>query len=98
MLKAIGMRRRELVSTFALESMMMTVSASLAGVTAGTVLGYVFYVSNNLMSNTPTQLTFDWMTTTAILVMVVLASLISASLAARGIVRSKVTKILREAW
>jgi putative ABC transport system permease protein len=97
MLKAIGMRRRELVGTFALESVIMTVSSSLAGVTAGTVLGYVFYISNNLMRNTPTQLTFDWMTTAAILVMVVLASVASASLAARGVVRSKVTRILREA-
>jgi hypothetical protein len=98
MLKAIGMRRRDLVGAFALEAVMMTVSASLAGVTAGTVLGYVFYVSNNMMRNTPTQLTFDWVTTLAILLMVVLASVISATLAARGIVRSKVTRILREAW
>ncbi|RLD00013.1 MAG: hypothetical protein DRI77_01465, partial [Chloroflexi bacterium] len=98
MLKAIGMRRRDLVGAFALEAVMMTVSASLAGVTAGTVLGYVFYISNNMMRNTPTQLTFDWITTAAILVMVVLASVISAVLAARGVVRSKVTKILREAW
>jgi hypothetical protein len=37
------------------------------------------------------------MTVAAILVMVVMASLVSASLAARGIVRSKVTRILREA-
>jgi putative ABC transport system permease protein len=97
MLKAIGMRRRELVGTFALESVLMTVSASLAGVTAGTVLGYVFYISNNLMRNTPTQLTFDWMTIIVILVMVVLASVVSATWAARGVVRSKVTEILREA-
>jgi putative ABC transport system permease protein len=98
MLKAIGMHRRELISIFALESVMMTVSASLAGVTAGTVLGYVFYISNNTMRNTPTQVTFDWLTTLAILLMVILASVISAVLAARGIVRSKVTLILREAW
>jgi putative ABC transport system permease protein len=98
MLKAIGMRRRELVGSFALESVMMTVSASLAGVAAGTALGYVFYVTNNMMQDVPTRLTFDWLTTLAILVMVVLASVISATLAARGIVRSKVTRILREAW
>jgi len=98
MLKAIGMRRRDLVGTFALESVMMTVSASLAGVTAGTVLGYVFYVTNNMMRNTPTQLTFDWLTTATILLMVILASVISAGLAARSVVRSKVTMILREAW
>jgi hypothetical protein len=66
-------------------------------VTAGTVLGYVFYISNNLMRNTPTQLTFDWLTAVAILVMVVLASVISAVMAARGVVRGKVTSILREA-
>jgi putative ABC transport system permease protein len=98
MLKAIGMGKRSLTGTFALESVMMTVSASLAGVTAGTVLGYVFYTSNNLMRNTPTQLTFDWLTTVAILVMVILASVLSASLAARQVVRRKVTEILREAW
>ncbi len=98
MLKAIGMHRRDLVGTFALEAVMMTVSASLAGVTAGTVLGYIFYVSNNTMRNTPTQLTFDWPTTLAILAMVILASVISASLAARTTVRRKVTEILREAW
>jgi hypothetical protein len=34
----------------------------------------------------------------AILIMVVLASVISSSLAARAVVRSKVTTILREAW
>ncbi len=98
MLKAIGMRKRELVRVFALESVMMTVSASLAGVVAGTVLGYVFYVTNNAMRNTPTQLTFDWLTVLVILVMVVLASVISATLAARNSVRRKVTQILREAW
>jgi putative ABC transport system permease protein len=98
MLKAIGMPRRKLVGAFALEAVMMTVSASLAGVVAGTVLGYVFYITNNTMRNTPTQPTFDWLTTSAILVMVVLASVISAMLAARNTVRRKVTKILREAW
>ena len=98
MLKAIGMCRRALVGAFALESVMMTVSASLAGVTAGTVLGYVFYTTDNMMRNMPTQLAFDWLTTGAILIMVILASLISAILAARGVVRGKVTEILREAW
>jgi putative ABC transport system permease protein len=98
MLKAIGMRKRGLTRAFALESTMMTVSASLAGVTAGTVLGYVFYLSGNLMQDRPTKLTFDWLTTLVILVMVILASVISSALAARGVVRQKVTEILREAW
>jgi len=98
MLKAIGMPKRKLVGAFALEAVVMTVSASLAGVVAGTLLGYVFYVTNNTMRNAPTQPTFDWLTTSAILVMVILASVLSAMLAARSTVRRKVTQILREAW
>ena len=85
MLKAIGMSRRVLVGTFALEAVMLTVSAALAGTTAGTVLGYFFYLTFNLMRflPSPQHLTFDWLTTMAILIMVVLASVISSSLAAR---------------
>ena len=96
--KAIGMRKRKLVGVFALEAVMMTVSAVAGWRGCWTLLGYVFYVTNNTMSNTPTQPTFDWMTTSAILVMVILASVISAMLAARNTVRRKVTQILREAW
>jgi putative ABC transport system permease protein len=100
MLKAIGMSRRVLVGTFALEAVMLTVSAALAGTMAGTMLGYFFYLTFNLMRflPSPQHLTFDWLTTMAILIMVVLASVISSSLAARAVVRSKVTTILREAW
>ena len=78
---------------------MLTVSATLAGATAGTALGYVFYLTLNLMRllPMPPHLTFDWLTTLVILVVVILASLISAALAARGVVRSKVTEILRGA-
>jgi putative ABC transport system permease protein len=99
MLKAVGMSRRALVGTFALEAVMLTVSATLAGAVAGTVLGYFFYLTFNLMRllPTPQYLTFDWLTTLAILAVVILASLVSASLAARGVVRSKVTVILRGA-
>ena len=99
MLKAVGMNRRALVGTFALEAVMLTVSATLAGAVAGTVLGYFFYLTFNLMRllPTPRHLTFDWLTTLAILVVVILASLVSAALAARGVVRSKVTEILRGA-
>jgi ABC-type antimicrobial peptide transport system permease subunit len=99
MLKAIGMGRRSLVGTFALEAVMLTVSATLAGAVAGTVLGYVFYLTFNLLRllPMPPHLTLDWLTTLVILVVVILASLVSAALAARGVVRSKVTEILRGA-
>jgi len=45
----------------------------------------------------PPHLMFDWLTTLVILIVVILASLFSAALAARGVVRSKVTEILRGA-
>jgi ABC-type lipoprotein release transport system permease subunit len=99
MLKAVGMSRRALVGAFALEAVMLTASATLAGAVAGTVLGYFFYLTLNLIRflPSPRHLTFDWLTTLAILVVVILASIISSSLAARGVVRSKVTAILRGA-
>jgi putative ABC transport system permease protein len=97
MLKAIGMRQRTLVGTFALESVMLTVSAALVGAVAGTILGYVLYLTLNMMRMLPIprHLAFDWLTTTGILVLVILASVVSAGLAARGVAKRKVTLILR---
>jgi putative ABC transport system permease protein len=95
MLKAVGITGWQLTGTFAIESLAMTVSATLAGATAGTGLGYVFYASNNMMQNVPTKPAFDTLTVGFVLVMVILASLISAALSSRGIVRQRVTAILR---
>jgi ABC-type antimicrobial peptide transport system permease subunit len=95
MLKAVGITGWQLTGTFAIESLAMTVSATLAGATAGTGLGYVFYASNNMMQNVPTKPAFDTLTVGFVLVMVILASLISAALSSRGIVRQRVTAIMR---
>jgi ABC-type antimicrobial peptide transport system permease subunit len=95
MLKAVGITGWQLTGTFAIESMAVTVSATLAGVTAGTGLGYVFYASTNMMQNTPTIPAFDTITLGLVLVMVIVASLVSAGIASRGIVRQRVTEIMR---
>jgi len=97
MLKAIGITGKQLVGTLAIESLAATVSAALAGVTAGTGLGYVFYASDNVLRNAPLQPAFDWLTVGTVLVMVTVASLFSTSLASRGIVRRRVTEIMRQA-
>jgi len=97
MLKAIGITSPQLVGAFAIESLTMTISATLAGATAGTGLGYLFYFSNNVMQNVPTIPAFDWVTAGFVLVMVIVASLISAGVASRGIVRQRVTAIIRGA-
>ncbi|MBN1582294.1 MAG: ABC transporter permease [Anaerolineae bacterium] len=95
MLKAVGITGWQLVGTFAIESLAMTTSATMAGTTAGTGLGYVFYWSNNAMQNVPTLPAFDWITVGFVLVMVIIASLVSAMIASRGIVKRRVTAILR---
>jgi ABC-type antimicrobial peptide transport system permease subunit len=95
MLKAVGITGWQLVGTFAIESLAMTISSTLAGTTAGTGLGYVFYWSNNAMQNIPTLPAFDWITVGFVLVMVVIASLVSAMIASRGIVKKRVTAIIR---
>ena len=95
MLKAVGITAWQLTGTFAIESMVMTVSATLAGATAGTGLGYVFYASNNMMQNTPTIPALDTLTLGLVPVLVIVASLVSAGVASRGIVRQRVTEIMR---
>jgi ABC-type lipoprotein release transport system permease subunit len=95
MLKAVGITSWQLVGTFVIESLSLTVSSTLAGTVAGTGLGYLFYASNNMMQNVPTMPAFDTMTVTFVLTMVIVASLISAVIASRGIVRQRVTQILR---
>ena len=74
-----------------------TIRGSACSSVAGTGLGYVFYTSNNMMQNVPTLPAFDTMTVTFVLVMVIVASLISAAIASRGIVKQRVTQILRGA-
>jgi ABC-type lipoprotein release transport system permease subunit len=95
MIKAVGITSWQLTGTFAIESLTMTVSATLAGAAAGTGLGYVFYASNNMMQNAPTIPAFDWLTVGFVLVLVIIASLASAVFASRGIVRQRVTAIFR---
>ena len=55
----------------------------------------MFYASNNMMQNVPTLPAFDTITVTFVLAMVIIASLVSAAVASRGIVRQRVTQILR---
>jgi len=97
MMKAIGSSNRHLLLTYIWEAVVMSVSAVLAGITAGTLLGYFQTYSNALMSQTPTTFAVDVTVTPLTLVLVVTASIISAALASRGMLRRKAVEILREA-
>ncbi len=97
MMKAIGSSSRHLLLTYIWEAVVMSVSAVLAGITAGTLLGYFQTYSNALMSETPTTFAVDMIVTPLTLVLIVTASIISAALASRGMLRRRAVEILREA-
>jgi ABC-type antimicrobial peptide transport system permease subunit len=97
MMKAIGSSGGHLLSTFMLEAVVMSVSAVLAGVTAGTALGYFDVYSYALTYETPVTPSLDMLVTPLTVGLVVLASIISAALASRSLLRRRAVEILREA-
>ena len=75
MMKAIGSSNRHLLLTYIWEAIVMSVSAVLAGITAGTLLGHFQTYSNALMSQTPTTFVVDVTVTPLTLVLIVTASI-----------------------
>ena len=95
MMKAVGMRNRELTGTLIVEAVTMTLSSALAGITAGTIMGVVVYVGETLGSGAPFVFAFDGIVAPFIVVMVVLASIIGATFSARRIIKRRAIEILR---
>ena len=95
MMKAIGMRNFELTGTLIVEAIAMTLSAALAGITAGTAMGLVVYVGETLGSGRPFVFALDGVVGPFIVLMVVLASIIGASFSARRIIKRRAIEILR---
>ncbi len=73
----------------------MTLSATLTGIVAGVILGYVFRYSNAFRSETPTVPAFDGLVTSAMLTFMILAALLSTLLATWGYLRRKAIEIMR---
>lgn len=96
MLKAIGSPARTLRGVFIGEAIITTLAAALAGIVAGTVLGYAFEVSQRFAQESPMLPAFDFSTAGVILLMVCLAAIFSAALATQPVIRQKAIKILRE--
>jgi ABC-type antimicrobial peptide transport system permease subunit len=97
MMKAIGSSSSHLLLTFMLEAVVMSVSAVLAGVTAGTALGYFDVYSYAMTYEAPVSLTVDRLVTPLTVGLVALASVLSAALASRSLLRRRAVEILREA-
>ena len=95
MLKAMGSSNRHLFGMFLSEALVLTLSATLTGIVAGTILGYVFRYSNSFRTETPTVPAFDVIVTSAMLTMMIVAALFSTMLATWGYLRRKAIEIIR---
>ncbi|WP_420640858.1 ABC transporter permease [Candidatus Leptofilum sp.] len=95
MMKAIGTRTRELTGMLIVESIAMTLSAALAGITAGAAMGYLFAYFDSISAQRPMQLAVDTTVMPFVVIMVVLASVIGATFSARRIVKKRAVEILR---
>ncbi|MCP5100893.1 MAG: ABC transporter permease [Chloroflexi bacterium] len=95
MMKAMGTHTRELTGMLIVEAITMTLSAALAGITAGATMGYLFAYMDNLTQQRPMIFAVDTTVMPFIVLMVVLASILGASFSARRIVKRKAIEILR---
>lgn len=95
MLKAIGMRRRELRGMLIVESITMTLGAALAGIAAGATMGYVTTYGNYALQERIMKFAVDNTVMPFIVIMVVLASTIGAAFSAQRIVSKQAVDILR---
>jgi ABC-type antimicrobial peptide transport system permease subunit len=97
MMKAVGSSSGHLLLTFMLEAVVMSVSAVLAGIMAGALLGYFNEYSSLLALELPVTPAVDTLVAPLTVILVVAASIVSAALASRSILRRKAVEILREA-
>jgi len=97
MMKAVGSSNGHLLLTFILEAAVMSVSAVLAGISAGATLGYFDQYSSSLTSELPVTFAIDTLVAPLTVVLVVVASVISAAIASRAVLTRKAVQIIREA-
>ncbi len=95
MMKAMGMKRRQLTGMLNLEAIAMTLGAALAGITAGAAMAYIVFYGERALSQQPTRFAVDTTVIPFIVLMIVLASMISATFSARRIVKKPAVEILR---
>ena len=97
MMKAVGSSNGHLLLTFILEAAVMSVSAVLAGISAGATLGYFDQYSSSLTTELPVTFAVDTLVSPLTVVLVVVASVISAAIASRAVLTRKAVQIIREA-
>jgi ABC-type antimicrobial peptide transport system permease subunit len=95
MMKAMGMRRRELTGMLIVEAITMTLGAALAGIAAGASMGYISGYGQRILQGLPLIFAVDTTVMPFIVIMVVLASMLGAAFSARRIVKKQAVEILR---
>lgn len=95
MLKAMGATGRHLLRVFVGEAAIMTLSATLTGVTAGVLLAYALRISDAFSREVPTRFAMDPIVVPAMLTLMILASFISATVATHGYRKRPAIEIIR---
>jgi ABC-type antimicrobial peptide transport system permease subunit len=95
MMKAVGARNWELNGMLSVESITMTLSAALAGIVAGSTMGYLLAFALNVAEQRPQQFAIDTTVMPFVVVMGTLASILATVFSARRIVKRKAVDILR---
>jgi len=95
MMKAMGMRRRQLTGMLIIEAITMTLGAALAGIAAGAAMGYISFYGDRALSQRPSIFTVDTTVIPFIVLTVTLASILGAGFSARRIVKKSAVEILR---
>jgi len=95
MMKAMGSPKGHLLRVFVGEAMIMTLSATLTGVAAGVVLGYALRLSEGFRNEVPTRFALDPIVVPAMLVLMILSSLVSATAATHGYRKRSALEVLR---
>jgi len=94
-LKALGMRRRELFRLFLSEAVVLTLSAGVAGGAIGFTLAWLFVLQASVLMELATAFTMPYVTFLATLFISILAGALAAHLPTRTLLRKQAAEILR---
>jgi len=94
-LKAVGLRRGDLMRMFAAEAVVLTAAAGLIGAGIGYLLALLFVMQATMLMEMPVVVVVPWLTLGATLGISVVAGLMAAFIATRGMLHKPVAEILR---
>ncbi len=94
-LKALGMRRRQLFLLFLAEAVILTLSAGIAGGAIGFTLAWLFVLQASVLMELATAFTMPYVTFLATLAISILAGALAAHVPTRSLLRKSAAEILR---